>query len=53
MKIRVVRPKLPQFEGNVKREKSGAWMKLSDFHSPVFISDDDVPNYTRGGMRSV
>lgn len=53
MKIRVVRPKFPEFEGNVKKEKHGAWMKLSSFHGPVFISDNDVPNYPKGGLRNV
>lgn len=46
MKIRVVRPKLPQFEGNVKVEKWGWWYRISPYHDPVFIVKlGNVPNF--------
>lgn len=46
MKIRVVRPKLPRFEGRIKTEKWGWWVKLSDFHDPIFIvKSGDKPNF--------
>ena len=46
MKIRVVRPKLPEFKGRTKTEKWGWWVKLSDFHDPVFIpKSGSEPNF--------
>lgn len=52
MTIRVVRPKLPEFKGAIKKEEWGSWMKLSPFHDPVFIPrTDDIPAMPRGGIR--